>query len=286
MTELSQTFVAKSEREPVLPDRDKEEIERSAEVLLRKLLENYPDDLPDAIVFPDKSARSLVYLVDSVLSETAKSRGVKKPSYFFMHPENTGKDLVRLRDELALEEEILRQLVSEGHGHSRRAKLAREFINFSEEDIPKAENSQQLLLERASEVKKFASKEIDNNDPEIIIFDEYIMTGRTVEALRRAFGYQVPFYALIANQEYVADTEDEDVYWGEEDQHYPRDMYDRPTGFDYRVEKPQSSGVIEDEHAGKYIKLDTNRSTDDVIQIREEMREIGDRVAERLVTQK
>lgn len=66
-----------------LSQADQENLEQSGVVIIKKLLNDFGEKLPDAIILPDTGARPLFYLLRTVLDEVATQRGVDTPRFYF-----------------------------------------------------------------------------------------------------------------------------------------------------------------------------------------------------------
>ena len=64
--------------------RDVDLIKQAGENIFRRIMYDFPEELPDAVLLPDKGARPLWSLAKPVFDSLAEQRGVKPPRYFFV----------------------------------------------------------------------------------------------------------------------------------------------------------------------------------------------------------
>jgi hypothetical protein len=148
-----------------LTERDKLTLEYCGRNILQKIQEDFPEGLPELVLFADVSARPLVYVFGPALYQIAKSRGVKPPVL----------DTINIQKGSDYDIQAL-------HTDSNKT----EYFDF--EDLLRQENTKKRD-------KLFNQHNLTN--PEIILIDEFLSNGTTAREFLEVFGYNSKVYILL-----------------------------------------------------------------------------------------
>jgi hypothetical protein len=176
-----------------LNEKDLEVMTRGLDVLKNYFNELTSHELPDTLVFPETSARPLVYLIKPLLEQVYKSKGVPLPSLqFFNIP--SGKDFqdyMRLGEATFLEnkrseiEDEIDYLVEEQYEsnspeeeqeYGRQIECYEGEISGIEEKYTHFKNSKVLSEELMEEI-------ISKSKGNLFFVDDYVYKGSTFELL-------------------------------------------------------------------------------------------------------
>lgn len=272
MGELPSGAVLESEKPTsgefqVLTEHDQKLLEESGRNLIEQFLKDYPDKLPDAIIFPDTAARPLYYLVRPVLEKVFQERNVPKPAAFFFAPVRSDA-LLRVRK------------VEKMSGVIR--KIAESPITTYTEAKKEADSFRDIFKERADQIRAdLANKGVDK--PGIIIFDDFITGNATASSeIQRAFGEASPTYALLSN-ETGGDTFKKQGLpvvvglWEQENIHFDYSNFEgKVSGGEIGVEKGHWEGK-------PWVAVAEESNIAQVRGLREDMEKIGRKIAKDLV---
>lgn len=260
----------------VLTERDQKLLEESGRNLIEKFLQDYPDKLPDAIIFPDTSARPLVYLFKPILEEVSQQRNVTMPRFYFFAAHRS--DSVRL----------VKKLEGSPYGVPV-GKFKRGLAEFAIAGAKKAfgeiEEIRSAWQTRANELKEELEKR-GISEPELVIFDEFAsIYAVTSSEISRAFGKRVTTYVLTSGWKQedfnqaglpvvVGITSKHDLALGAKE------------GMGYeqvRQERERLIGVRK-EREGTALTVSRTPNTDKALmrQLREDMTKIGRKIAEEM----
>ena len=297
--------------------KDARELEEQGTVIVRQFLKDYPQELPDAIILPDTSARPLFYFLKPILDKTSKERGVVKSKIYFFKTnrfisealnEPHNKEAQELYDsgqwsqkKAKCEEEkygeaewklseLLRQKKltpdeSKQIKEKIRIELEKQYVFNALGDIIRNMNKikfpLQVLRNRANEIRKHINK----TNPKLIIFDDIIAGGDTLTSINTAFGEKIPAYAFkgMYNRDYYAEQNNLDIHVGfstGEGQGY----YVPKINFDYRHSsaigvKKEETGNASYAELLETMDISTKR---DMGYLRSDMKKIGEEVIENL----
>lgn len=153
-----------------LPESDQQLLYQSGKEILKKFLGDFPDRLPDVLIFPDTSARPLYYLLRPIIEQIAKSRGQNLPRiYFYATDKLTGQERLQI-DNVA------------------RPQNRDESISAKKERV----------VEILDEVRKSIK---EDRPPTIVAFDDFISRGVTYDSLKENFGLDIPLYVFLGQQD-------------------------------------------------------------------------------------
>lgn len=259
---------------------DKEHMELAGTRIFKKILSDYPNELPDLVILPDTSARPLLYLAEPIFSAIAESRHVQKPSFAFMwvhFPYSKG----------VTQEIILNNTKDQSFSY---------YINNPNSFLPKKAETRKAAIEARSTNKKRADEivskfveryKLDKGyKPKIISIDdgasEFAATCREVSV---AFGKPVPTYTLLSQftQEFflekgipvvIGETSKKDSFDYRRDEHaygiYKDDFYLEPK---YVI--PQSDPYDSpDDKEDRVIKI---------FSLRTDIKAVGQKIAKNLL---
>lgn len=203
--------------ESILNKRDQEVIDRGL-AKLYEMLDVTPDhELPSIILFPDTSARPLVYAVKPVISALYKQKGLKEPEYRFVVTHSGPEELSRMfpdefleeyqADYLREKEEVLEQVLHESNqelteeldrpsvgsqysqdsGSDQRIKELKRSIEYTQNEISnlpkkveKMVMSWNLLFDRLDEIVG------QNYEANILVIDDYLSKGASLGMMNYA----------------------------------------------------------------------------------------------------
>lgn len=253
-----------------LDNEDVSKLLESSRNLLRQFIQDYPDELPSAVLLPDTSGRPLKYLLDPVLDKISSERGVEKPKFFFLKvkiPDSlpnieTTLDLTPGKESKKVDEFLLKQLKA-GNSWSNEYVLS----------VRKEQRQRKKMRERAREVKSLL--ENTGVEPTFVIFDEYIAEGDTINEVRYAFDEKIPAYAFLG-----VPTGDTTIKIGSEDYRKEGSEILPTRGFDYRG--TVGVGVTKKDDSSKYSKPLNPPDRIKITNLRSDMREIGKAIASSL----
>ncbi len=261
-----------------LQNEDVSKLLESSQILLKQFIEDYPNELPTAVLLPDTSARPLKYLLDPVVDKIARKRGVQKPAFFFVKTKRiTYLSSIEWTMEIPpgegseeVEKSLLRAKIRRDIGAAEREKIVRE-----------EQMDRKKMRERAEEIKSSLKKK--GEKPSFVIFDDYKIDGGTISEMRLAFGEKIPAYAFLGMHDNY-----EDIEVGLEDSKIdPSDKIgrykDATRGFKYRG--TPGVGVTKKQSSSTYSKpidsseKDTKENRARIANLRSDMREIGNALA-------
>ncbi|MBI2593545.1 hypothetical protein HYW44_02800, partial [Candidatus Daviesbacteria bacterium] len=160
----------------VLSERDQRYLDESIRNIMIKILENYPDNLPDAVILPDTSATPLADVLRPVFAAIAQKRGLDKvPELIPFKP-------------LRKDEDYSAELDPE---------------EASGEIDGKTLESRTYHKQKASEISERLKAEHPDRKPSIIIVDDYANDQTlTTKTIRNAFGRRdISAYPLLSSGE-------------------------------------------------------------------------------------
>lgn len=216
--EITKNFIEKANIGPVLSERDRELLLESGTNITKRLLSDYPDKLPDAIILPDLTSRIFSPLLRPILEKVAKQRGCDTPIIYHMkvvRDRQAGMINSLKRSYGSLKE--ARQGLTETINNAK-AKLAKatnpfvvsdlewtisywgEQLELIAEDSPEQLESD-VRQHRANEIKSDLERRA-RKDPKIVIIDDYASEdANTITAIRDAFGSVIPAYVFLGQHE-------------------------------------------------------------------------------------
>lgn len=302
--------IEKPKQEHILNEWDKEMLFKGGMAVVRKILEKFDDKLPDAIIYPETSARPLYYLFNPVFEKIYKKNNLKKPEVFFFNVatpslpykfrEGEGPDnwyIDSNKDEIIdyIEKEIKDiednpdiydarhswpSQSSEDRKKSREDQV--EQLKRSIVHVQKTFNKRPLEAERAKEIKESMKKKGIIN-PRFVVIDDTVIEGSTSGEINRAFECKVPYFALFG-EEGVSNSEYCGILLDDENDINPDTDSLRFT-FAGRNENKISAGVSKKHNLSKYsqalnkTKKFTIEDQKTVALLRKEMSEAGEQLA-------
>lgn len=278
----SETEKVEKPKRDFLNDWDRNTLNKGLTNVVQTMLKDFDGRLPTAIVFPDTSARPLVYALLPGFKRLNEHRGIPVPRCYFFRSEKP--DVILATAELAKEYETNDTIdtMDELKSHLKSIGYDDDLIE-TQTSISNPEStkiSRDIMKTRVQEILTYESK--SQEGAEIAVVDEYATeSAMTAKEIRRAFGMpDMHVYTVFA--------QDNDVVQAG----IVVDPYDRETMNPGKRHKAKLSysgtygvGVTKDpkEH-GKY----STRIPDNPLraipehkaQLRNEMRIIGEEVAD------
>lgn len=175
---------------------NEKDLKDNLSLVARKIIEDFPQILPDAMVYPDTSARPLASAMQPIFQRVAQERGVKSPNhYFFSTPDAEFRMasilLGRCADDgITIDEYIKRN--DQGSALGKRVQ-----------------HIQSLMDQRAAEIIFYLQQSRPNSEHsvELIIVDDLAtIFGHTIAAIRRAFHSQSASQIVRPLKGYVLGT--------------------------------------------------------------------------------
>ena len=179
----------------VLGEHDQELLVETGLAVSKKILEDFPNELPDVVIFPDMAARPLTYLFDEVFTEVSAARGVMKPEIRYFQP-NVKNDahLKYMRNTLYLIDRdtgkrvfkdihSLRRVLEQKRYNDLEGVTAGQLVRTSLESVEKYEKVFERLKERMMEI---IGKEGDETS--VAVIDEQALEhATTLSEIRDTF---------------------------------------------------------------------------------------------------
>lgn len=243
----------------ILSERDQKVLKNSAKNVAEMLLSDFPQELPDAIIFPETTARPLVYIFGPILERAAEQRGVKKPKLVFFQLEQGFFESDRLGAKRGIDKRGIKEETES-------------FLEFASDNMKQwyledmqAVYKNYLLLKEAN---KKRAEEIDNNGKKsLAIVDDFVGEGRAVEEIRNIFNKKIPAYALLASNPESAKTKE--IKFGGIESYLDKN---HPNVFDYEMELKNAIGVVKSSNpADIYVQTSKKRNEE----IEKKIMEIG-----------
>ncbi len=283
----------------VLSAHDVELLIETSEKVAKQLLEDFPAELPNIVIYPDTAARPLVYLFDEVFSAVASDRGIQKPEVHFFQPEmKSSRDIYAVRQEL-----YSRDWDTESRTFSNtnelRAALGRVetvrsdsiFNPGHEKEAVEAIARYDVLFNRfQSRMKEILGNK--ENNVSVVVIDEYAMHFATTLSEIKAVFESVNSGLIRSYTLASVDMENPEVFSGKSLSYgYEDDGGNFDPFFKYRLHAPEDGGhrerfgvkktLIED---SLYVERDISADAADMGALRVDMRHIGEKVVQKLVT--
>ena len=288
----SQFNQKKQTTENILNEWDKKILLEGGKNVVTKILNEFNGKLPDAIVYPDTSARPVYYLLDPVFSELAKNKNINKPKIFFMkvqkpdqvtstYEDIEGRELNREEAEFFLDKELSKH---SGFIYSKTEEY-KKYQNNQKESFVRTHNKRLVEKERASEINDY-NKKLSGNGARsnLVVIDEYSSNGDTSKEINYAFGYEVPYFSIFGSKE--------DNYVQNENIGKVVDIYEddrNPTNEKMKLsysmgESKKAIGVEKDSNiSSRYSEVNKNQTNEDkekIAKLRQEMKELGMQISE------
>src|SRR3989344_2048836 len=102
----------------ILNDWDKKILFEGGKNLVGKILEKFEGKLPEAVIFPETSARPLFYLFDPVFTKISEKMKITKPKIFFFKVKKISGFLFNAGDrnnENVFLEQVKKEVLSDSH---------------------------------------------------------------------------------------------------------------------------------------------------------------------------
>lgn len=249
----------------VLTERDQKLLEESGRNLIEKFLADYPDKLPDAIVFPDITARPLFYLSRPTLERVSQERKIALPAVYFFATDRP-KEL-----------ESVRRIEAVKPGLGKKI-LESSLANYAESK-KKVDALRATWRARAQEIEGDLAQR-GASDPKIVIFDDFFVEGRTSGEISQSFGKKLPLYAFLAPAtEETIRKAGFNVTVGKPE--YKREEFDYTS---YGGHEGIAIGVKKSaDQPARYVEQDiTTSNLAEVRGLREDMAKIGRKIAQEL----
>lgn len=257
-----------------LTEKDKQDLEKSGLKMFEKIVNDYPNELPDIVVLPDTAARPLAYIADEVFGKIAKERGVKKPTmvFFWVH--------------FPYDRTFIHQMIHKNADlmDFDRYRNELDMSEFQPETIARFEQVRSLNSERAKQITDAIKRRTGDPDHALSVMaidDQIGYTAATARELSVAFGNTVPTYGFISMFD--------DSHYQEHGIPVKTGMVTERETFNFRKDK-DAIGFYKDDF---YIKdlypmykydddNDEERRMIKMMYLRNEMREVGKKIAEQI----
>jgi hypothetical protein len=276
-------------KKTILNEWDKKILLEGSKNVVDKILKEFRGKLPDAIIYPDTSARPLSYLFDPIFSKISKEQNRKKPNIFFMKVQKADGMTMIFEDiegrELSYDE--------------ARDHLNKYIKNFGDFGSPLADESkifvnnlfEQTHIKRAVEQDRALEIEKHNEDlsgrgmiANLAVVDDFTNQGNTAKEINYSFGVNVPYFTIFGTkrENYVPE---ENMGLVIDVDNYPKNIITNSnTKLSYTVgDLRKSIGVNKTEDIdNKYVEVNKNQTPKDkemMKTLREEMKEIGEEIA-------
>jgi hypothetical protein len=302
--------IEKPTQEHILNEWDKEMLFKGGMAVVRKILEKFDDKLPDAIIYPETSARPLYYLFNPVFEKIYKKNNLKKPEVFFFNvttpylpnqfsegegPKSWNVELNK--DEIIghLEDKIKNIEDSREDDHEEQAdslqlRESREKLREQETwllhreiaGVEKTFNKRIPESYRAKEIKDTMIKKGIIN-PRFVVIDDAVMTGSTTGEISRAFKEEIPYFALFG-EEGVSEPQYCGILLNYDNDKNP-DVDLLRFGFASMPKNKIGVGVSKKNNLGKYSQAlnktegFTSEDQKNILLLRKEMSEAGEQLA-------
>lgn len=292
----SQFNQKKQTTENILNEWDKKILLEGCKNVVTKILSEFNGKLPDAIVYPDTSARPVYYLLDPVFSKIAKNKNINKPKIFFLkvHGPDRNTSVYESTEERELGKEeaevfLLKELARNRSLYSHSNLFAEgeydEYEKNQKDDFNRTFEKRHTEKERAIEIDNYNQK-ISENDTKanIAVIDEYSSNGHTSKEINYAFGYEVPYFSIFGSKEdnYVPGENIGKVVDIYEDDRNPAN---EKMKLSYSMgESKKAIGVEKDSNINsRYSEINKNQTKDDkekIAKLRQEMKELGMQISQ------
>ena len=271
--------------ENILNDWDHKILLEGGKNLVQKILKEFRGKLPDAIVYPDTSARPLSYLFDPIFVKISEEKGIRKPRSFFMKvghsdtfttifEDNEGRELFYNEVEKMLIEKI-------ETGDTALATHKEYFFKKAEDTSVK----RSVEADRASEIEKYndnlSGRGIIAN---IAVIDDFSNQGDTRKEINYAFGYEVPYFSVFGNKNEGKVDKDKVGVLIDPDAFPKNPVNDYSTKLSYTLgDQKLTIGVSKkDNIENQYSEVNQNQTEEvrkRIMQLRREMKELGQEIA-------
>lgn len=144
----------------ILNDWDRKHLRIGSVNVVKNMYKDFGNRFPEVILLPETSARPLHYLLSPIFKALNENSHTNIPKFIFFNP---------------------------GYLPLRGERLI-----YTEDDRDEFNDSLDSRLERADEIKKKIQ------DFSMAIVDDVISRGSTIEAIREAFGKNIPAYAILS----------------------------------------------------------------------------------------
>lgn len=285
----------KQATENILNEWDKKILVEGGKNVVSKILKEFNGKLPDAIVYPDASARPVYYLLDPVFSAIAKNKNINKPKIFFLkiqgpdrntpgYESTEERELGKEEAEVLLLKDLARNRSLYSHSKLFAEGEYDEYEKNQKDDFNRTFEKRHTEKERATEIDDYNQKLSENNTKaNIAVIDEYSSNGHTSKEINYAFGYEVPYFSIFGSKEdnYVPGENIGKVVDIYEDDRNPANELMK---LSYSMGENRKAIGVEKDNAldNKYSEINKDRIKDKekIAQLRQEMKELGLKIAE------
>jgi len=202
---------------PILNEWDKKVLEQGLPNIVKAMYKDFGNSLPDAIIFPDTSARPLFYTLNPIFKEISRDKGIPLPRcYFFAarrpsvwlgeYEKLRAKTIADMSDEerSALDPVQLKETIDtneEMEGYLRGIQGMEDVIHIrrtlSYDDAGEMRRARSTMKTRAEEILTEETKRTQVSPKIAIIDDVASPDSHTVSEIRRAFGMrELPAYVV------------------------------------------------------------------------------------------
>jgi hypothetical protein len=268
--------------EPFLNNWDKEYLEKGVIGMFKKIYNDFNNNFPDVILLPERGARPLYYLLNPIFRKINIEKNTTIPKFvYFSVGQKAGVNLqiCEQYDDIKTSNDLKTSMVQINPGLSESTidKLV---------DIEKVEDvmlSRGKMKERADEILE----EILEKKLQVVIIDEVLSNGATIEEIRKSFkNDELPAYTIVALQ-YSAGIANAGYTFNEEyDNKNPNPQIN---GYSFSFENAEDAIGIKKTPYEKYslpIRKDGHIEIEKLVQnkkqLRSEMKNLGEEIAKKI----
>lgn len=280
----------------ILNDWDKKMLEEGLAGIVEQMLNDFDGSLPDAILYPETSARPLFFAMQPILEGISRLKHISVPRSYAYTAERTPATLALAeyfkrhgKDELVTIETTDEMEAQFKEAYGEETKVAEYSTKAGRGEPEKMKPWRETMRERAAEI--IARENKLNPTPRFAVVDDFATEqAATATEVRRAFNMPtMHFYAVMG--QVGAGALAEPVTVGVEVDPHQKETMNPSKSFQSRFTFSHMSevGVTKDRNAQKRTsRLMPNEQVDKTAflmkkkQLQQEMRAIGRKVADRL----
>jgi hypothetical protein len=299
-------FIPQQEQhKDILNDWDKRILMEGGKGVLNKILEKFDGNLPDVVIYPDASARPLFYLLDSSFKKLSQEKGIALPQTYFFAVHRSDSKTYWLQEErassgdtrkveLADVETFIKEGTAEMKKRERETEQEEGFRIYSDEQLEEMEKQDLREADdtfvkrhieglRANEIKEYIKKS-GIAEPKIVVIDDFYHEGKTQYEINEAFGMEVPYLSLYTVP-FTGGYDKAGIEIENDDNNPSTGSATKLTySGTYSGVGRKSIGVTKDDFK-RYATVNRNKDgfTEedhfDVVELRKEMKELGENLA-------
>jgi ribosomal protein S20 len=285
--------------EPILNDWDRKILIEGGEGVMRKIIED--QGIPDVVILPETSARPLYYLFNPSFKKLSQKMNTKPPEFVFFNVSSadwltrlseTEKDVYERDDvfEIKISPNEVKEFVNKTYKEiyePEEFESKKERIKESEKRVDETFSKRIIEEKHAKELLKKIKEKYGEN-PKIIIIDDFIASARAINETRRAFNLKIPSYSVFSMEDSPLSTNTKsglEIYTQEYEEN-PTTRNHTRLSFGHGKLK-RTVGVVKDKKQPLSTALNrtgnfTQEDQKKIIQLRKEMEELGEKLANSL----